>query len=69
MIKSLSEKKIEIQVVFPSPETVSLNSQSEPDQIEIKISKDMILNDFEGNSLVVDFGESRDNNIEVSIPI
>ena len=26
LIKTLTEKKIEIQVVFPNPETVSLNS-------------------------------------------
>ena len=69
LLKDLTSKKIEIKILFDKPETVSLSSQSDLDNMVVKLSKRMILNDLEGNSLVMDKGEAIKNNIEIAIPV
>ena len=68
-LSSINPKKLEIKVMFPNPELVSLSSQTEPDNMVIKFSKDLILNDKDGNSMVFDTGFNSPNSIDYSIPI
>lgn len=69
LLKGLDPKKIEMKILFRNPSTVSLSSQSELDNMVVKLSKRMILNDLNGNSLVMDKGVARKNNIEIDIPV
>lgn len=69
MIKTLSDKQIEIKIIFDKPELISMNSQSELDQIMVKISKSLELHDKTGNSLVLDEFISRQGHLELSVPV
>ena len=69
LVKSITSKKLELKVLFNNPALISMSAQSELDNLVIKFSKDLILNDIYGNSLVLDEGASREGSIEVPIPI
>ena len=48
---------------------MSLSSQNEPDEMIIKFDKTLIINDVDGNSLVFDNGEPKDDSIDFTIPV
>jgi len=69
ILTGLDPKKLSIKLDFKKPELVSMSSQSESDQIIIKWRKDFVLNDVNGNSLVLDDGLNTDDSVDVSLPI
>jgi hypothetical protein len=66
---SLDPKKAVIKVIFDRPELISLGSQSDPDNIIVKFSKDFVMNDKNGNSLVFNSGENKPNSIDFGVPL
>jgi hypothetical protein len=56
-------------VVFSNPELISMSSQSENDQLVIGFSKDLVLVDKKGRSVVLDLGEVNKDKIDFKIPI
>ena len=68
IIASLNNsKKAELKIEFARPDLVSLSDQTQTDDIIMEFSKDFIINDKEGNSLVFDGGENTDKSINFGI--
>ena len=62
-IKDLTSRKIELQLMFDNPETISLGSQTTPDDLVFKIDEDLILNDEAGYSLVLTEGVQKKDGV------
>ena len=69
ILSGLADSKMEIKINLDSPEFLSLSSQNEQDEILVRFSPDFVLNDVDGNSLTLDFGETTEDGIVISIPI
>ena len=68
-IITLDPQKLATKIKFKNPSQVSLSSQNEPDEMMIKFDKTLIINDVDGNSLVFDNGEPKDDSIDFTIPV
>ena len=69
MLTGLEGTKMEIKINFDSPELLSLSDQNEQDEIFVRFAPDFVLNDEDGNSLTLDFGETIEDGIIIRIPI
>lgn len=60
-IKGLDPKKIELQIKWENAGTVSMSSQSEPDELVIGFAPDFELTDVNGYALILGGGEPTDD--------
>lgn len=66
----LDPTQVKIKIEFADPELISMSSQSQTDELVLGFSKDLVLIDKRGRSVVLDVGEaSGQSSIDFSIPI
>ena len=66
----LQPNALNIKIMFDDPSLISMSSQSQTDELVLGFSKDLVLIDKNGRSVVLDAGSSGDgDSIDLTIPI
>lgn len=68
-LKELTGTSIGLKLEFENPETISLGSQTTPDNLVVNMDEDLVLNDKDGYSLVLNEGVAKKGGVQIGVPI